>query len=128
MNETIIPSTVPAPVAEAILHFIEAATRFAINLRATTENHGQDIAVPADAMTGFLMMLDFIHSKPKGIVVNEDAIRAGIKPIIFDIHMMGLIVEYVASEAISNRCDCPVCTAHKEAEAMRESAAVSVKH
>jgi hypothetical protein len=126
--ETVIPSTVPEPVAEAILHFINAAAHFATHLRATVENTGQPISVPSEAMTGFLMMLDFIHSKPKGIVINEDAIRAGMKPIIFDIHMVGLLVEYIASEANNNTCDCPVCTAHREAQAVNESAAVAVKH
>lgn len=127
-SETFIPKTTPLPVAEAIFHFIKAATDFAIHLRATTENRGQDIPVPADAMTGFLMMLDFMHSKPKGIVINEDAIRAGMKPIIFDMEMIPLLIEYIASEAVSNPCDCPVCTAHKEAEAMSEASAVAVKH
>jgi hypothetical protein len=128
MSETIIPKTTPAPVAEAIFHFIKAATNFAIHLRATTENNGQPISVPSEAMTGFLMMLDFIHSKPKGIVINEDAIRAGMKPIIFDMEMIPLLIEYIASEAGNNPCDCPVCTAHKEAQALDESAAVAVKH
>jgi len=127
-KETIIPRTVPPQVAEAILHFIKVATEFATRLRDTTENQGQDIAVPAEAMTGFLMMLDFMHSAPKGIVINEDAIRLGMKPIVFDIQMMELLVEFIASEARTSPCDCPVCSSYREAQATQEAASVAVKH
>jgi hypothetical protein len=129
MTDTIIPNPAPPAVAIAILHFIESAARFAMELRATTENTGQPISVPSEAMTGFLMMLDFIHSKPKGIVVNEQAQLLGIKPIVFDIRLVELLVEYIASEAgQNNTCDCPVCTAHRAAQAIDEASAVAVKH
>jgi hypothetical protein len=101
-------------VTLAIGHFIQSAANFGSYLRDNIENDGKDVMVPADAMVGFMMMLDFVHSSPKGIVVNEQAQAMGMKPIIFDLELVPLLLEYIASQT-SMDCDCPVCTAHKQA-------------